>query len=71
VIDHAPSNSIILELGNSWIAIRKSGTEPKIKYYSELITENKTIDAEKELSLRMETVCNELLSPKKYNLIPK
>jgi phosphomannomutase len=60
-----------LEIDNCWIAIRKSGTEPKIKYYSELITETNSPNANKELGLKVDAICNELLCPEKFKLIPQ
>uniref|UniRef100_A0A0N4ZAC0 Phosphoglucomutase n=1 Tax=Parastrongyloides trichosuri TaxID=131310 RepID=A0A0N4ZAC0_PARTI len=64
-----------LENGNV-ITLRASGTEPKIKYYIEMITEpGKTIgdlDSVKKDFEKLETsVVDELLQPKKYGLLPR
>ncbi|XP_065216435.1 phosphopentomutase [Planococcus citri] len=69
------SQMITFSFENGFICtLRTSGTEPKIKYYSELISspEEKDIEKLKQRSLEMvNTLVEELLQPKLNNLIPK
>ncbi|EPZ32308.1 Phosphoglucomutase, first 3 domain-containing protein [Rozella allomycis CSF55] len=37
IINYSPSLMIYFELENGWIVFRTSGTEPKVKYYSEMV----------------------------------
>lgn len=56
------------------LTIRTSGTEPKIKYYSEIIAqpENKNWSAvEAELSELVNEVVKVCLEPEKNGLLPK
>lgn len=64
-----------LENGNV-ITLRASGTEPKIKYYIEMITEpgktvNDLIDVKKEFEKLEKNVVDELLQPTRYGLLPR
>ncbi|KAK7575763.1 hypothetical protein V9T40_012049 [Parthenolecanium corni] len=69
------SQMITFTFDNGFICtIRTSGTEPKIKYYSELISSPKETDIEKLKSLlneMVEMVIEEFLQPKLNNLTPK
>lgn len=66
-IDHIKtSNVLFLEFqSGAWIAIRASGTEPKIKFYSEIITtDSNRVETETErLHQLVLAVCNVLLDP--------
>uniref|UniRef100_A0A0K0DZU4 Phosphoglucomutase n=1 Tax=Strongyloides stercoralis TaxID=6248 RepID=A0A0K0DZU4_STRER len=58
------------------ITLRASGTEPKIKYYIEMITEpgktiNDLVDVKKEFEMLEKNVVDELLQPTKYGLLPR
>lgn len=70
VIDHAPSNFVILEMHDGWVAFRCSGTEPKIKYYSETICgkNEEILDCYERLTQRVNRLCIELLRPKDNEL---
>jgi len=70
------SNMITFYLANdSVITLRTSGTEPKIKYYSEIkapattAEERAAVDA--QLAVTVEQIVNTLLQPAKYNLVGK
>ena len=69
------SEMVTFTLENGSIAtLRASGTEPKIKYYIELITEPGKEDVGevlKELNQLEHDVVETLLQPQKYHLIPR
>ena len=85
IIDTNNSNSssvITLEfgmegLGRAWLMLRSSGTEPKLKFYTELLVmgrEQLSDDmhgVEENLKEAVEDIINELLEPEKNNLIKK
>ena len=52
------------------LTLRTSGTEPKIKWYSEIYSKNKN-GVEEILNQTVQDVINELLQPKENGLIPQ
>lgn len=75
ITDYYPNNFVILDMHDGWVAFRSSGTEPKIKYYSELYYNVDDKSDEKELmekwdllNQRVATLCKELLNPEKHKL---
>lgn len=75
------SGAITLEfgmegLGRAWLMLRSSGTEPKLKFYSELLVLGKEQicgieGVEEKLKGAVEEIINELLEPEKNGLIKK
>lgn len=69
-----PESSMIFlefeDLGGTWMAIRTSGTEPKIKFYSECraLERSKLMDISSKLQELVLFVCNDLLSPNHFDL---
>ncbi|ROT85966.1 phosphoglucomutase [Penaeus vannamei] len=56
------------------LTLRTSGTEPKIKYYSEMCAKPEQLDwaaLEAELADLVECVVQEMMEPQKNNLIPR
>eukprot|EP00824_Muranothrix_gubernata_P014137 TRINITY_DN29266_c0_g1_i1.p1 TRINITY_DN29266_c0_g1~~TRINITY_DN29266_c0_g1_i1.p1 ORF type:complete len:602 (-),score=142.18 TRINITY_DN29266_c0_g1_i1:44-1753(-) len=50
--------------------LRTSGTEPKIKYYSEICRDGSATDARKELDTTVDAIIHAFLEPEKNGLIP-
>ncbi|XP_059470245.1 phosphopentomutase [Neocloeon triangulifer] len=69
------SQMITLEFENGLVTtLRTSGTEPKIKYYTELCASPQQQDKEalhKILQEMVDAICNELLQPSVYGLKPR
>lgn len=69
------SQMITFTFANGGVAtIRTSGTEPKIKYYSELCAPPGNSDPEqlkKELNELFSAIKEHFLQPEKYNMKPK
>lgn len=54
------------------LTLRTSGTEPKIKYYSEMTVDyDRRLEIEGMLSQLIKSVAEELLEPEKNGLVPK
>jgi phosphoglucomutase len=65
------SQMITFKLGNGVVfTLRTSGTEPKIKYYSEIQGADKE-KAQKDLDQTIKCMIQELLMPEKNGLIPQ
>ena len=65
-------------IGLAWLMLRSSGTEPKLKYYSEVlvsasnnITNHTIISANLELERIVENMINVMIEPEKNQLIKK
>lgn len=71
IVDHAPSNFLIFELLDGWVALRCSGTEPKIKYYSEMTCRKKeeVHQCYERLHQKAHRLCEELLKPVENGLL--
>jgi phosphoglucomutase len=65
------SQMITFKLENGVVfTLRTSGTEPKVKYYSEIKGADKE-KAQKDLDATIESMIRELLDPEKNGLIPQ
>ena len=57
--------------GEAWLMLRSSGTEPKLKYYSELIGMSEKIGSEAALEGAVDELIELMISPDINNLIKK
>lgn len=57
--------------GEAWLMLRSSGTEPKLKYYSELIGMEEKMGAEGALEGAVDGLIEEMILPSINNLIKK
>lgn len=75
--NYCPATKMVIftfeELGGAWIAIRPSGTEPKIKFYSECKAGSREQVSEfrEKLEIIVKSVCELLLNPSEHHLILK
>jgi phosphomannomutase len=57
--------------GEAWLMLRSSGTEPKLKYYSELTGSTEKIEAEGALERAVDELIGAMILPNINNLIKK
>ena len=57
--------------GGAWLMLRSSGTEPKLKYYSELVSAEEKEGAEEALSEAVDELIELMIEPVANNLIKK
>jgi phosphomannomutase len=68
--DYPGSNMITLCFGHGWVTLRASGTEPKIKFYSEMHSKSaKKMETDEKLQILVNNLCQWLLDPEMNKLI--
>ncbi|PJF18533.1 hypothetical protein PSACC_01681 [Paramicrosporidium saccamoebae] len=68
--DYPGSNMVTLCFGHGWVTLRASGTEPKIKFYSEMHSKSaEKVETDEKLKELVNNLCRWLLDPEMNKLI--